>query len=211
MRKNMVDATEINQEKYTQTVHQIDGVTIGRIILPYQFPDTWIPSKTCIEYMNLLNGRKDDNERFRRSLVFSMNWNTPSQNSRFSHESAASAYFTYRPETTAESGQPLEEEAVIIEWVLGIPKLPKKKLKTSPHYYLNQVINHEERARQGMRISSGHLAKIPETDEYLALFDCLQSSTELNQDHPLGRSINTLHSYGFIPITADGYVKHPAF
>lgn len=179
-------------------------VSIGRIIIPVVIPTRWEPGTTFHRFFNALNGTYQQQEEpkgegLRGSFTRSLNNNTPYKHPRVAYERPVSAYFTYNP----------QDEAVIIEWGTIDPTNGNAKL----HTYLNQVINYAERVRQGMKLTSGHIARVDtENDIYVALLDNLPAAdTPLSRYDPMGKLINTLHFSGFIPITADGFVRLPIF
>lgn len=178
------------------TQKQVDGISIGRVVLPETGMGIWTPDTTFLRFYNALNGRGESALTFRTLTVSSLNDNSPTHREIIAHERASSAYFTYNPKA----------EEVIIEWGM-IDATGNAKL----HTYLNRVIDYPERAKQGMQLSSGHLARVTGTETYLAYLDRLSVKNEFAPNNPMARMINTLHMHGFIPITAEGFVQIPFF
>lgn len=183
-------------------IEKVDDVNIGRTTLPVIPFVRWQPSTGFLKLFNALNGHADGRKSvdLRRSLMFSMNNNTPCTTLGIAHERAISAYFTYNP----------TDQQVIIEWGTIDPTNREAKL----HTYLSRMIDYSERVKQGMKLSSGHIARVVTAEEetYLALLDNLPSNdTLISKDEPMGRMVNTLYFSGFIPIAADGSVRLPAF
>ena len=179
----------------------IDGVQLGRIIFPVAKFAIWVSDETVTGFINCLSGSDKSAKRRRRNVSFSMSNNTVNEDPGVNHDRAVSSYFTYNP----------IDETIVIEWGKINPNNQEAKL----HTYLNRVIDHRERVKQGMKVSSGHMAKVcreGKGEHYLAFFDRLiGESKSLTKDCDLGKVINTLYAYGFIPITSDGYVQLPAF
>lgn len=175
---------------------QADGVSVGRVVLQESNIGVWIPDGTFLRFFNALNGSNDSAASLRRSLVFSLNNNSPNRNPTTTHERALSAYFTYNP----------QGETAIVEWGM-IDTEGSAKL----HTYLNQIIDFKVRTKQGMQLSSGHLARVTGTDIYLTYLDRLSVRNEFAPNEPMARMINTLHSHCFIPLTAEGFVQIPFF
>ncbi len=190
------ESVEILHEYPGITRETVDGVEVGRIILPERQTGTWAPDSTFLRFYNALNGKSECAALSRRILVSNLNSNSPTQSESIAHGRALSAYFTYNP----------NGEAVIVEWgtidMDGNAKL---------HTYLNRVIDYQVRAAQGMQLSSGHLAKVRGEETYLALLDRLSLRNDFAQNQAMTRMINTLHAYHFIPITAEGFVQAPFF
>lgn len=183
-------------EGYTGvTTEQIDGVSVGRIVLPERSIGCWTPDKTFLRFFNSLNGKAECDASVRRSIVFTLNNNTSNGNVFVAHDRALSAYFTYNP-----------KGEIIVEWGT-IDTAGKAKL----HTYLNQVIDYRARAAAGMQLSSGHLARVTGTETYLAYLDRLSIGREIAQNEPMARMVNTLHSHCFIPLTSEGFVQIPFF
>lgn len=183
-------------------LEKVDDVSIGRTTLPVVPFARWQPSTGFMKLFNALNGHADSRESvdLRPSLMFSMNNNTPCTTPGIAHERAVSAYFTYNP----------TDQQVIIEWGTIDPTNREAKL----HTYLSRMIDYSERVKQGMKLSSGHIARIVTAEEetYLALLDNLPlNDVRITADDPMGKMVNTLHFSGFIPIAADGSVRLPAF
>lgn len=173
-----------------------DGVSVGRVVLPEKSMGTWAPDPIFLSFYNALNGKSENAANLRRNIVFSLNNNSPCQREPVAHERALSAYFTYNP----------DERVVILEWGM-IDLTGNAKL----HTFLNQVIDYNARAAQGMQLSSGHLARVPGTETHLAYLDRLSVANQFAHNKPTARMINTLHSYGFIPLTSEGFVQIPFF
>lgn len=175
----------------------IGGIRIGRATLSNKSSHIWIPIPTTLDLMDALNSDNQRAEGFRRSITFNLCNNT--QSNRFSvipHNRPVSAYYTYNP----------EDETVIIEWGTIDPQNKEAKL----HTYLNRSIDFFTRRNFGMRISSGHLAKLSKTNEYLALFDNLTHQlTGEKPDDQIRKTIDILYQNSIIPITADGFVQLP--
>lgn len=190
----MVIETETFRNKVT--TEQVDGVSIGRMILPVVgVPTRWEPNSTFLRFFNALNCTPND---LRKSLLFGLNHNTPSTPySALVYERPVSAYFTYNP----------KNETVIVEW--GTISLSSGEAKL--HTYLNRMIDYQDRVKQGMKLSSGHMAKVDGEETYIALLDNLRSDIPIHRNDPMGKLINTLHFSGFIPITSDGFVQIPIF
>ncbi len=180
-----------------------DDVSVGRMILPASQIVRWEATNVYLRFFNALNVKESavdfKPENLRRSLLFYLNNNTPNSNPVIAHERPVSAYFTYNP----------NDETVIVEWGTINPFTRQAKL----HVYLNSVIDYTERVKQGMKLSSGHIAQIVgEENMYLALLDNLPSrKMHISRNEPMGKLINTLHHFGFIPIAADGSMRWPAF
>lgn len=202
----MTTLVETGSVAYPRIVtEKIDDVSIGRITIPVYPMRRWQPSEAFHRFFNALNGMGASTEgiqphELRRRITFSLNNNTPNTDPIITHERPVSAYYTYNP----------NKEVVIIEWGAIDPARGEAKL----HTYLNQMINYVERVKQGMKLSSGHVARVSATEEeiYLAWLDNLPTnSTHIPKEDPMGRLINTLHLSGFIPVAADGSVRLPAF
>ncbi len=174
---------------------RVYGINIGRAIFPVMTLTKWEPNSTALNLLNALNGNLDMCEATRSKIRFSLNNNTSNEYPVIKHERAVSAYFTHSP----------NDKTVIIEWGSIDPNSKEAKL----HSYLNRMINYQERVNNGMKLSSGHLAKLE--DMFIALFDNITKDTSIKKDTPLGETINTLYHYGIIPITAEGYLRLPAF
>lgn len=177
---------------------QTDGVNVGRVVLPERSMGIWTPNSTFLRFYNALNGKSECAASLRRSIIFSLNNNSPNSNGATAHERALSAYFSYNPDP--------EGKEVIIEWGM-IDTTGTAKL----HTYLNQAIDYRARAAQGMQLSSGHLARVVGTETYLAYLDRLSIKNEFVPNDLMARMINTLHSHGFIPLTSEGFVQIPFF
>lgn len=188
----------VNSRTPSIVTERVDGVHIGKTILRVE-PLVYFQSTKAFDTLfNSLNGLHYSNEQLRRNLIFSLIHNTPNTKNPISHERPVSAYFTYDP----------NEEAVIIEWATIDLSSGDAKL----HTFLNQSINFTDRIKRGMRISSGHLAKLTETNVYVALFDNLVSQKPRSEiSNQLKKTINTMYYYGIIPITSDGFVQLPVF
>lgn len=174
----------------------VDGVGIGRETLTVSRLRKLEFSPELCAMLSALN--KQDNNEQRRRLHFHLNWNTADPHGLIPHERPASAYFTYNP----------SNQVVLIEWGLVDPKNNEAKL----HNYLNRSLNMSERAALGMKISSGHLARLTGTNQYVALIDNL--SHEMPREKitlPMKQTINTLHNNSIIPITSEGFVRLPVF
>lgn len=175
----------------------IGGIRIGQAILSNNPSYMWTPTPATLSLVDALNDNSQRSEGLRRSITFNLGNNTSSN--RFSairHDRPVSAYYTYNP----------EDETVIVEWGTIDPKNKEAKL----HSYLNKSIDFFTRRGLGMRISSGHLAKLSKTNEYLALFDNLtHQPTERKPDDQIRRTIDILYQNSIIPITADGFVQLP--
>ncbi len=185
------------QLKPAIVTESVDGVRIGKIVLRVEPILIFETTKEFDRFFNALNGPDYFNEDLRRSITFSLNHNTPNPKSPVAHERPVSAYFTFDP----------NEEAVIVEWGTIDPNNQEAKL----HSFLNRGINFAERHAQGMKISSGHLAKLLNTPYHVALFDNLSHGPTKQISIQTQKTINTLYTNGIIPITADGYVQLPAF
>lgn len=179
-------------------------VSIGRLTIPASCIQTWQSGPNFERFFNALNGNNTDGKyappRLRQSLTFSLNNNTPNRTKPLNHERGVSAYFTFNP----------EGEEVIIEWGTIDPRRGTAKL----HTYLNAAIDYTTRVKKGMKLSSGHIARVAKTEDeiYLALLDNLCSSTSpIKRNDPMARLVNALYSAGFIPIAADGSVRLPVF
>lgn len=101
-------------------------------------------------------------------------------------------------------------QTLIIEW--GTIDLKTKEAKL--HNYLYQVIDYPDRVKQGMQLSSGHLART-ESGIWLALLDKVSHEPNYRlpilKEGPVGQMINTLWAHGFVPLTTEGYVQLPVF
>ena len=179
----------------TIIAERVDGVNIGRIILPVTTLTRWEPNSTTLSLLNSLNGNSNNSETIRNSIRFSLNNNTTNERAAIAHKRAVSAYFTYNP----------NDETVIIEWGTINPNSEEAKL----HNYLNRIINYRKRVDNGMKLSSGHLAKMQ--DIYVALFDNITQGVYIKNGSPMGKTINTLYHYGIIPLTTEGYLRLPTF
>jgi len=179
----------------TIIAERVDGVNIGRTILPVTTLTRWEPNSTILSLLNSLNGNSSNSETIRISIRFSLNNNTQNKRPIIAHERALSAYFTYNP----------YDETVIVEWGTIDPNSEEAKL----HNYLNRMINYRERVNNGMKLSSGHLARLQ--DVHVALFDNITQETEIKKDSPMGKIINTLYHHNIIPLTAEGFLRLPAF
>lgn len=202
----MVNLIETGADTSPKIVTEKKGiVSVGRLVIPTVDFIRWEPSTTFLDLFNALNGANQQSENpnpaeLRRRLTFSLNHNTPNKEAALAHERPVSAYFTHDP----------QEKRVIVEWGAIDPKKGEAKL----HTYLNQVIDYATRVKQGMKLSSGHIARISATEEeiYLALLDNLPpNDAQIPRDAPMGKLVNTLHFSGFIPIAADGSVRLPSF
>lgn len=189
----------------TIVTEKTPGVDIGRITIPVaQRFRGWEASDVFLRFFNALNGitTPKRSESLRRRLIFHMNNNTADERGLLPHERPVSAYFTLNP----------GRQQVIIEW--GTIDLKEGEAKL--HTYLNRMLNPGSRANQGMRLSSGHIARVVGRGEttYLALIDNLPpgcSNPEITADSPMGSLINALHFASIIPLTGDGFVRLPAF
>lgn len=178
------------------TRDQIDGVNIGRALLPEQNIGIWTPNETFLRFYNALNGKSEHAANLRGSMVFSLNNNSACTSEGIEHQRGLSAYYTYNP----------NDRIVILEWGM-INSQGDAKL----HTYLNQVIDYTARATQGMQLSSGHLAKVTGTDIYLAYLDRLSINNRLAPNEPMAKMVNSLHGHGFIPLTSEGFIQIPFF
>lgn len=169
----------------------------GELILPIRGITRWIPTETVISYINALNGNTTDAQQLRMSLIFKLNHNTPSDKPTIAHERPVSAYF-FCDEQTGK---------VIVEWGRINPQNDEAKL----HKMLNRTARVKQLIAQGMKLSSGHIAKICSGREHLANFDSIGPDTPVTQSNPMGKTINTLYNHGFIILTAEGRVQLPAF
>jgi len=194
---NVINLTSRKYEAATPTIvmERVDGINIGRAILPVKTLTRLQPNSTVINLLNALNGNSDKCESRRSAIRFSLNNNASDERPIITHERAVSAYFTYNP----------HDETVIIEWGTINPNNEEAKL----HRYLSRMIKYRERVDNGMKLSSGHLAKLQ--DIYVALFDNITKETDIKKDTPMGKTINTLYHYEIIPLTAEGYLRLPAF
>ncbi len=188
----------------TIVTEKTDGVDIGRMtITTAKTISGWEASPTFLRFYNALNGqvKPKDSASFRRRIVFYMNNNTAYCRGPLAHERPVSAYFTYDP----------SKQEVIIEWGTIDPTKGEAKL----HDFLNRTLNPSLRVDQGMKLSSGHIARVIGRGEetYLALIDNLHptDNIDITRDSPMGRLINALHFASFIPISGDGFVRLPAF
>lgn len=175
---------------------QVGDVKIGREVFTASSLESFRPNNFWHDVFNTLNAPQEMDSR-RTIFLSSLNNNTPSTDPLLGHERGVSAYFTYNP----------HERVVILEW--GTIDLSTKEAKL--HWYLNKVIDYPDRVKQGMKLSSGHIAKSTQGDHYFALLDSLSKDHSLRGTEEMGEMINTLYQNGFIPITAEGFVKLPAF
>ncbi len=191
--------TEFTRQRSLPIItERVDGVNVGKITLRVEPLNFFQSTEAFDTLLNSLNGHNHSNEQLRKNLVFHLIHNAATTKNPITHERAVSSYFTYDPNS----------ELVIIEWGTIDLKSGDAKL----HTFLNQSINFTERIKRGMRISSGHLAKLKKTKGYIALFDNLFSQKPRSEISPqLKKTINTLHLNGIIPITADGFVQLPVF
>lgn len=180
------------------------GVSVGRVVVPVAHLHAWQSSPVFDRLFSALNGLPQQGlpkpEILRRNLVFSLNDNTACDSPLVGHTRSVSAYFTYDPNA----------EEVIIEWGIIDPQNGIAKL----HDYLDRAINYSDRVRQGMKLSSGHIARIigAKQETYFALIDNLpECDARISSRDPMGKLINTLHLSGFIPITPYGHVRLPVF
>lgn len=198
----------ILRERETSTgiisFNQSEGNKVGRLDIPMVgIIERWQPSPTYLQFFNALNGGQpnmaDSAATLRRSLSFSLNNNTLNTKSPIRHERGASAYFS----------TDLVGEKVIIEWGLVNPVDGEAKL----HKYLNIAVDYDARVKEGMRLTSGHIARISAEEEiYLAFLDSLSANDRtITRLDPRGRLINALYAANFIPITAEGFVRLPVF
>ena len=199
MWKNMTERFSIAERTVPNIVtERVDGVNIGRTTLAVVTLPRWEPNADVISLINVLNGNSPNSETRRGKIRVSLNNNTPNDSQSIEHKRAVSAYFTYNP----------NDETVIIEW--GTINLNSEAAKL--HTYLNRMINYAERKERGMKLSSGHLART-KSGLHIALFDSLfySHAERTDPNSPIGKTINTLYSNNFVPITADGFVQLPAF
>lgn len=183
---------------------RVDMVTVGRQVFPIVPLNRWCPSDVITDLINVLNGNSPQSESARRSIASDMHNNRDPRKVAVSipHERAVSAYFTYDPTDEVT-------EQIIIEWGT-IDKTGEAKL----HDYLWHVIDYHDRVKQGMRLSSGHLARM-QAGFYIALLDQLSATNpttiQINKKSPLGKMINTLYTHEIVPLTSEGYVQLPVF
>jgi len=186
------------------------GIVYGREFLPVVPMDSWIPSEEVLTVLNALNGPDTESKTLRNIVTFDMNNNTALNRKPLSFERPVSAYFTYKPaDVQMEGDQPHDEESVVIEWGVIDPKSNVAKL----HNVLNNSIpGLRERPKNGMKLSSGHIAKLTDVSGYIALFDDLGTQKgPIEKRSPMGKMINTLYAHGIIPIDGKGQVVFPAF
>jgi hypothetical protein len=175
---------------------EVDGVGIGRETLPFADLKGLEFSPELCALLNILN--KPEGNETRRRLCFHLGWNTTDPFALVPYDRPVSAYFTYNP----------NNQVLIIEWGLIDPKSNEAKL----HDYLNRSLNLNQRSNDGMKISSGHLAKLTGTNKRIALVDNLSHETPAEEiTLPMKRIINTFYNHKIIPITAEGYVRLPIF
>jgi hypothetical protein len=194
---SLLESQPITLGEYPEAIAEhTEGASVGRIILTERTMGTWSPDATFLRFYTALNSKNSDSIEYRRKTTFSLNNNSPCTIEPITHERALSAYFTYNP----------TEQTVILEWGMINPTGDSKL-----HTFLNRAVNYPARAAQGMQLSSGHLARVTGTETYLAYMDRLSIDNQFAPNEPMARIINTLHSYGFIPITSEGFVQIPFF
>lgn len=198
---NIAGESEISPKEIE--FEQKGDIKVGRLVIPIITLQRWEPTPMYLRFLNALNGSHpqvaENAARLRRSLSFSLNNNTPNSQEPIKHERGASAYFTYDP----------DQRKVIIEWGMINPLDGEAKL----HKYLNQVTDYPERIRQGMKLTSGHIARISGDEEiYLAFLDNLITNDRtLTNKEPRGKLVNALYSANFIPLTSEAFVQLPVF
>ncbi len=178
------------------STESVDGVTIGRAIVPMRphLLDEVRQVELAAVNDALISPDLARAAYLRRTLVFSLNNNTAMHEPEMAFERPVSAYFTL--DTTGRK--------LIIEWGKIDPTNKIAKL----HTYLNNSIDYRERVQGGMKLSSGHIAKMSEGDWSVALLDNLPNlDTPLEPSSQMGKMVRSLYSAGIIPITPDGHVR----
>jgi hypothetical protein len=169
----------------------------GELVVPITRISRWEPIQVVLDFINALNRNTEETIRLRRSLTFGLNNNSASNEPIIAHDRPVSAYFFCDE----------KQDNVIVEWGCINPQNGEAKL----HDMLHRTDRVRELIKQGMKLSSGHLAKVRAGGEYLAYFDNIGPNTQITHLSPLGKTINTLYNHGFIVLTAEGYVQLPAF
>ena len=175
----------------TVTKHQI-----GRIDLPVVTGAQINNDPTFETLLNTLN--RPDSESERGRIVSNLNNNSTTSETVLRHDRPVSAYFTLDKITGM----------IIIEWGSIDDNTSIAKL----HDHLNRHINYQARVREGMRLSSGHLASLQEHEGSIALIDELYNSPrQIVKGSEEGILINTLYANRIYPVTPEGFLQLPAF
>lgn len=196
--ENRPNIQEQNCLRPVISTESIDGVTIGRAnvrVRPFLLDER---KRAEIDSFTVaLEGTDADaGIRLKRSIAFHLNNNTAMQDP-LSFERPVSAYFTFDA----------HNKQLIIEWGKIDPGNKEAKL----HTYLNQSIDYRSRVAGGMKLSSGHIAKMTTGEWSIALLDNLPRTEEfVEPSSQMGKMINTLYAAGIIPITPDGSVRKPS-
>jgi hypothetical protein len=185
--------------------------TTREVVLDVQNPPRiWEPSEVVTRFINAVNGKRIEmgnvreglSEDLRISLVHSM----PNRRVPIAHEPASPAYFVLQFD-------PVRKKEVLR--ILWIPVINGEGLKVGHKMIRSDRKNAEifaEVTKDDKRLSSGRIARIEGAEEYLAMIDRIRHGREdLTSDQPLGRLVNTLYHFGFIPIGNDGKVEYPVF
>ena len=174
------------------TTEAVDGLTIGRVIIPVRPFGGQVYRAGFDEITRRLNQEFESRER--AAIVHRLNHNNL-EGGPINMKRPVSAYFTHDPEA----------KEIIIEWGKINPDDQIAKL----HTYLNRMINYRDRVKGGTaKLSSGHIGKLEGYPGYVALLDNLASKPQqLDPATNLGRFVNTLHSAGILPITPEGFAQ----
>lgn len=184
--------------QYQYSVESGSGVSIGKEVFPIARLTRWEPGVTELRFFNATHSFGDRSDRLRSILQNNLTNNSPTSLSEIAHERGRSAYYTYDPQS----------ETIIIEWGEIDPTNGEAKL----HNYLHQSIDYHQRVAKGMKLSSGHIARVRGENYFLALMDQLaEPDLAMKRDSPLGKMINTLYHNCYLPITSLGFVQTPAF
>lgn len=177
-------------------LNDLYGKGVGRFIAPLERSTSWSSDPIFDKFHNLLNGRGDGKntaEKIQRRLAADLNYNRIERlMSEKCHGRAVSTFYTIDE----------KNRLLIVEWGKIDPDTDEGKL----HGSLRSAVDYYERARNGMKIVSGHMAPIDGSGKVFALMDSIDHSS--TQPHSFSRTeltlIDSLHSQGFLPLTARG-------
>ncbi len=179
-------------------IHPADliGKGIGRFTAPMHQSSSWSSDPVFDRFHNLLNGLgdgKNSAERIRKRLAGDLNYNRIERlMAEKYHGRAVSAFYTIDD----KNGK------LIIEWGKIDPDTNEGKL----HESLRRAVNYTARATAKMKLVSGHIAPVDATGKFFALLDSIDHTPE--KPHSFSKPelslIDTLHSQGFLPLTAQG-------
>ena len=187
----MVNETE---QSLPETV--VNKPQIGRIDLPIVTGARIYKDLTFEALLNTLNQSNSNHEKDR--IVFDLNNNSTTSNPTLRHDRPVSTYFTLDKKTGI----------IIIEW--GSIDSSTKIAKL--HDYLNRNIDYQTRVKEGMRLSSGHLALLQDYEGSVALIDELFGNPDrAEKGSGIGILINTLYANKIYPVTPEGFLQLPAF